>query len=217
VKALRTSYVHSKNAVETQLMHLMQRQLVDADNGLKRLEGAFDHIQELRMCFAKINALSMRCHALVDQYPVVKEINRARINVQQVMDSLRNITDIPTNVKRVEDMIAADGDLVEIHTVLRSIEKRRIALLRSALTDKPRAAEWVEKINHHFGPVDEVGKTFVRHMWNKLADPIALGSDQPHILVQIAQVIEWEERNDKRLCAIGLDQMYDGGDGSRGI
>ena len=27
VKALRTSYVHSKAAVETQLMHLMQRQV----------------------------------------------------------------------------------------------------------------------------------------------------------------------------------------------
>ena len=36
------------------------------------------------------------------RYPVVKEINKARINVLQVKDSLRNITDITKNVTRIE-------------------------------------------------------------------------------------------------------------------
>eukprot|EP00882_Tetradesmus_deserticola_P028569 GHRQ01031833.1.p1 GENE.GHRQ01031833.1~~GHRQ01031833.1.p1 ORF type:complete len:185 (+),score=92.86 GHRQ01031833.1:43-597(+) len=107
LQQLRAEVASKLASSRTTLSSTTAAQVDAARYGLQLLDKSHRHIAKLRLCIDRIDELCGECATLVENHDKIRALSHAHRNVQQVLEELGDIIDLPMRAAAVEELMNA--------------------------------------------------------------------------------------------------------------
>lgn len=164
--------------------------------GLQLLDKSHRHIAKLRLCIDRIDELCGECSTLVENHDKIRALSHAHRNVQQVLEELGDIIDLPMRAAAVEELMnAGDGGMVAAFEGLTVLEGTANNIKEAWRRNAKKSSDLGE-LADYLTQVSEAMTSFERRLWSLARDYHALAQRQPRRLVDVARVVEMQQQMD---------------------
>ncbi|WIA31171.1 hypothetical protein OEZ86_001178 [Tetradesmus obliquus] len=164
--------------------------------GLQLLDKSHRHIAKLRLCIDRIDELCGECSTLVENHDKIRALSHAHRNVQQVLEELGDIIDLPMRAAAVEELMnAGDGGMVAAFEGLTVLEGTANNIKEAWRRNAKKSSDLGE-LADYLTQVGEAMTSFERRLWSLARDYHALAQRQPRRLVDVARVVEMQQQMD---------------------
>uniref|UniRef100_A0A383WAU5 Exocyst complex component Sec6 n=1 Tax=Tetradesmus obliquus TaxID=3088 RepID=A0A383WAU5_TETOB len=164
--------------------------------GLQLLDKSHRHIAKLRLCIDRIDELCGECSTLVENHDKIRALSHAHRNVQQVLEELGDIIDLPMRAAAVEELMnAGDGGMVAAFEGL-SVLEGTANNIKEAWRRNAKKSSDLGELADYLTQVGEAMTSFERRLWSLARDYHTLAQRQPRRLVDVARVVEMQQQMD---------------------
>mmetsp|Transcript_19085 Transcript_19085/g.53180 ORF Transcript_19085/g.53180 Transcript_19085/m.53180 type:complete len:779 (+) Transcript_19085:187-2523(+) len=192
--ALLQEYRNRQLANQLHLSASIQGHVDAAKSGMEQLQKSQVTLSSLQATFAAIVDLCAECDRLIEHQEKIRLLSTVNTNLTRVVQDVEGISAIPAKANCAIDLLN-NNQLAEAYQELAELEsmsKAAEAAMQSRTTSPSLAARSGD-LEVYFKKVQETSKEVEVRLWKTLRDFVALGKQNPALLVSVVRIIEMQE------------------------
>lgn len=198
IKELQHNVLKQNEVIGNKLRTVLNGQVEESEVAMNNIGNSYEIHQEIQNYFKLINTKGKQSQDLYDNYQNIRKCIITSRNVRKAMEGLDRILRLQSEIKNIEDLIEKDyTQIYEAYEKVIKLEEVRDAALLESIGEH---SFFLEVFQDYFKNINQCSNRFTDLIFKQILEYdgiTTVGQETPQVLVQIARVIEEEEKRDQ--------------------